>query len=166
LTPVLDWRPPTRLDLPSPAPVVSLLPGRAEGGDVTIDPEAVRDDLGVGRRLPRRFVIALAGRAVRRAIGLSSCGWSSSLSAMVTRRFELGVLGVCMAELGKLDCTGLATGRRKDDFAGVVDGGREAGAGERVDERPTVVRTGIELRDPSGVSPLRRGEGVARVGGL
>jgi hypothetical protein len=47
--------------------------------------------LGVGRRLVRRLFMALAGRTVRRAMGLSSPAALLSSSAIVTRRVEPGV---------------------------------------------------------------------------
>lgn len=46
---------------------------------------------GVGRRLARRLFMALVGRAVRRAMGLSSPAALLSSSAIVTRRVEPGV---------------------------------------------------------------------------
>lgn len=159
VTPRLDWRPLTRLDRPSPTLLFvpasvppSLLEARAVVG-AGVDgwlAEVVRG-LGAGKRLVRRLFIALAGRVVRRAIGLSSReGWLSS-SAIVTRREEPGVLadGDECINVGLLSgvagaCSALATGRLIDDFAGVVEADRVDGGGESMDVRPDEIRTGID----------------------
>jgi hypothetical protein len=76
----------------SPVPP-SLLEARAVVG-AGVDgwlAEVVRG-LGAGRRLVRRLFIALAGRVVRRAIGLSSREELLPSSAIVTRQEEPGVL--------------------------------------------------------------------------
>jgi hypothetical protein len=68
------------------------------------------------------------------------------------------------------DCIGLATGRLKDDFAGVAVAEWADGGGESIEERPSGLRTGIDdwpetLR--KGVSPpLRYGEDAVEETGL
>ncbi len=90
-----------------------------------LDPLTVRC-FGVGSRLARRLVIALAGRDWRRAMGLSSLPvFSSSSSGIMNRRPEAGVpTETCDVEPGvericafaragvEGDCIGLANGRR------------------------------------------------------
>jgi len=107
--------------------------------------------LGAGKRLVRRLFIALAGRAARRAIGLSSMGGLLSSSAMVTRRIVAGVpaeededtkVGLLSGVDG--DCGVLATGRLIDDFAGVAAAEWADGGGESIEERPKGLRTGID----------------------
>lgn len=107
--------------------------------------------LGAGRRLVRRLFIALVGRVVRRAIGLSSREELLSSSAIVTRREELGVpadgdectnVGLLSGVAGA--CSALATGRLIDDFAGVAEADRVDGGGESIDERFDEIRTGID----------------------
>lgn len=105
---------------------------------------------GVGKRLVRRLVIALAGRAVRRAIGLSKEMLLSS-SAIFTRREEPGVPGEGneSAKVGLLrgvagPCSVLATGRLKDDLIGVAVPERADGGGESIEERLRALRTGID----------------------
>lgn len=147
----LDRSSPTLLFLPSSA-LPSLLVARA-GAEAGVDrwlAEVVRG-LGVGRRLVRRLVIALAGREVRRAIGLSSRGELLSPSTMVTLREELGVpvTGDECIKVGLLSgvagpCSVLATGRLMDDFAGVVIAERTGGEGEVMEARLKELRTGID----------------------
>lgn len=131
--------------------MLSLLVARAgvEAG-VRLDAEALRG-FGVGKRLVRRLFIALAGRAARRAIGLSSAGGLLSSSAIVTRRPELGVLVEAddVANVGLLsgvdtDCNVLATGRLMDDFTGVAAAECADGGGESIEARPRGLRTGID----------------------
>ena len=168
LTPRLDWRPlsprldclpPTRLDLPSP--VRLLLPSSAfpsllvvrtgvEVGVAKLVADVVRG-LGVGKRLVRRLFIALAGRAVRRAIGLSSAEGLLWSSAIVTRRLEPGVLveGDECANVGLLRGVAgassvLATGRLMEDFTGVAVVEWTDGGGESIEARPRGLRTGID----------------------
>lgn len=159
LTPRLDWRPPTRLDRPSPALLFlpssvspSLLVVRAgvEIGVARLDADVVRG-LGVGKRLVRRLFIALAGRAVRRAIGLSSVGRLLSCSTIVTWRLEPGVPvdGDKCAKVGLLSgvagaCSALATGRLIEDLVGVAVAERTDGGGESIEERPRGLLTGID----------------------
>lgn len=159
LTPRLDCRPPTRLDRPSPALLFlpssvspSLLVVRAgvETGVARLDADVVRG-LGVGKRLVRRLFIALTGRAVRRAIGLSSVGGLLSSSAIVTRRLEPGVPvdGDEYAKVGLFSgvagaCSALATGRLIEDLAGVAVAEWMDGGGESIEERPRGLLTGID----------------------
>ena len=88
--------------------------------------------MGAGRRLVRRLFIALAGRVVRRAIGLSSREEWLSSSAIVTRREELGVL-----EDGD-ECINVGP------LGGVAEADRVEGGGESIDERLDEIRTGID----------------------
>jgi hypothetical protein len=145
LSPMLDWRPLTRLARPSS----SLLLFRPGVDGVTLDIEVVRC-FGVGSKLLRRLFATLGGRATRRAIGLSS--WaplSASSSAMDACRADAGVEDRGVARMGSLplagvagDCIGLANIRRP--CAGVVEPVRVEGGGERADERLNGLRTGIE----------------------
>jgi hypothetical protein len=142
--------------------------------------------LGVGNMLVRRLVIALAGREVRRAMGLSSVGvLSLSSSAIITLRVEVGVryddkddFGVvCKADVPRAgvegDCMGLANGRRPMTCcAGVVEGGREE-RGESAEAWLRGLRTGIAewldmLRKVlrGVVGSFRCGEGVVNDNGL
>lgn len=143
---------------------------------LALDVEAVRD-FGAGSILPRRLLITLEGRAARRVVGLPSFpsfAPSSALAAClpladvadraVVRRGSLPLEGVAG------DCIGLARGRLVA-CAGVVDGARAEGGGERGDERLKGLRAGtldmldVLLRDGDSV-PLRYGEGVVKVSGL
>lgn len=159
-------------------------------GEVAVVRLAVLEDdavrcFGVGRRLLRRVFIALAGRATRRAIGLSSFAvLSSSSSARTKRRPDAGVpVDSCDEEPGvereatlpragvEGDCIGLANGRLAGCCAGVVDAGRLDGGGERAEERLSGLRTGMPdwletLLNLSESRPLRNGEGVVNDMGL
>lgn len=127
----------------------SLLVLRA-GVEVGLEADVVRG-LNVGKRLVRRLFIALAGRATRRATGLSSAGELLSSSAIVTRRPEPGVPvdgDECM-KVGLLSgvagaCNVLATGRRIEDLAGVAVAKCLDGGGESIEERLKGLRTGID----------------------
>jgi hypothetical protein len=136
--------------------------------------------------LVRRLVIALAGREVRRAMGLSSVGvLSLSSSAIVTLRAEVGVRYDDKDEFGVVskadvpragvegDCMGLARGRRPMTCcAGVVEGDRD-GRGESAEAWLRGLRTGMAewldtlLKVLRGVlGSFRCGEGVVDDNGL
>jgi len=175
LSPMLDWRPLTRLARPSSS-LLLLRPG-VEGAK--LDVEVVRC-FGVGSILVRRLLATLGGRAARRAAGLSSVApLSASSSAIGACRLDAGVEERGVDRIGSFplagvagDCIGLAR-ERLPACAGVVDPARVEGGGERADERLNGLRTGMDdwrdslLSDRGGVScPFLHGEGVVRVSGL
>lgn len=143
-TPTLLWRPSSMLPFR-----LTLRPGVENGGF-----DELAECFGFGRRLLRRWVMALAGRAARRAAGLSSPLFMFS-STICTRRVEDAVPVESEEEPGVIwapdlflagvegDCMGLAKGRRRVCCPGVVDPGRMAGGGDRVEPRPRGLRTGM-----------------------
>jgi hypothetical protein len=183
LSPWLDWRPLTRLEVRLSAKLSSLLLERPGGVDlVTSEADVVRC-LGVGNRLLRRLAVTLGGRDARRAAGLSSLAGLLPLPTTVeTRRLDAGVLDEDMGvvRIGSLsfagvagEFIGLANDRVGRCCPGVVDAERLDAGGERADERLNGLLRGMDerlaepLRDPSGDSAsFRKGEGVVRVKGL
>ena len=94
LSPWLDCRPLTRLEVRLSARLSSLLLVRFGGVvSVILEAEVVRC-LGVGNKLLRRLAVRLGGRDARRAAGLSSfAGLLPSSITVETRRLDAGVLG-------------------------------------------------------------------------
>jgi hypothetical protein len=129
-SPILDCRPPTRLERPSPPASRLLLRSGVDGARLEV--EVVRA-LGDGSMLLRRLFIMLRGRA-RRAAGLSSAAAVSSSSSSSTIDAwrlgpgdeERGVERMASLPLAGVEgeFIGLARGRRDACCDGVVDEGR------------------------------------------